>query len=235
MKIKEYIAQLMGTAHVQQEDVVYTIQIPGFRFFGIADGQSRKKHCREGALASLKAVVEVFRKINLSSLTAADVNALRASLWERISIKLDHFSEAFGCEKTELASTLVCVAMNEHGDGVILHLGDGRVCTRRGSELVTVSGPDNGMTKNATYLTTSANGFDHLRISIFKSGELKNFNGFMLMSDGAESTYMKLVFIGDDSPWDSGFLRKQLELDEPYDDATIVYLQFEPEVTDCLQ
>ena len=85
----------------------------------------------------------------------------------------------------DLSSTLLFITI-KNNKFLIGHIGDGVIgMLDKNNNLKTISKPENGEFSNSTFFTTSITYKDRLRVL---KGTLKNAQGFILMSDGAEES-----------------------------------------------
>ena len=97
---------------------------------------------------------------------------------------LERRCQKHGCAPSELASTLLAVAVKDDRY-IAIHIGDGVIGAVRDDKLEIISMPENGEYANFTVFTTSDDLENHIRIS---TGNASNIAGFILMSDGAGDT-----------------------------------------------
>ena len=122
---------LPGKAHIAAgclcEDVVTMRESADFYFYGLADGQSRKKHCRKGAEISLSTAEEYI------SASGIDIwhrepypHSLQHGLEKSIQTALKREAAARSCDLLEFGSTLAALAVEPcSGRYVLVHIGDG--------------------------------------------------------------------------------------------------------------
>ena len=101
-----------------------------------------------------------------------------------ILIELNTLSEELKCEVKELASTLLFVAVKDN-KFIIVHIGDGVIGYLKNGELKIASEPKNGEFINTTTFTTSNHAVSSMKLI---KGEIGNIEGFVLMSDGTETS-----------------------------------------------
>lgn len=167
------------------EDVIRIREGNGLNFYGIADGQSGKKHCIEGAQASLQMLERFIRQQEIEPLMAYPFpDELPCMLMQAVRSRLLQKAQADNFE--EYASTLVAVAMEpESGRYLLAHLGDGCILgVRHDGAIVMLSPPENAVTRYHTWLTTSDGAVGHMRLAF---GDLREYKRILLMSDGADS------------------------------------------------
>jgi len=90
-----------------------------------------------------------------------------------------------GTERMDFSCTVlfVLVKNNQYLAG---HIGDGVIFQRINNELSVLSHPENGRYANETYFITMAPLYEHFRIY---KGSIENHMDFMLMSDGAATSF----------------------------------------------
>ncbi len=126
--------------------------------------------------------------------------------------------EQFSQPVSEFASTILGLCIDtETNEYCAIHLGDGAILCR-GDRNRVLSYPVNGMTKDETYLTTSAHIPEKMKLY---RGTLDQITAFVLCSDGVYEERKKL--------WDIfGYLEQEersIELPERDDDQSIIQLK----------
>lgn len=182
--------QVTGTVHTGQgvpcEDAVLCRDSGKTSFYGIADGQSGKRHCLLGAEKSLAAVCEYIMQRGIDRLSSyAYVDEIRYELIRAVRDCIEKCAAEYASEREEFSSTLnVIVIDRESGEYMTVHLGDGCIVgILENGELRMMSAPDNGITARYTWLTTSADALMHMNVTF---GNVSEYNRLLLMSDGAE-------------------------------------------------
>lgn len=183
------ISQQTGERHKQNqtecEDVVYTREHAFFHCCGIADGQSRKRYCTVGAQNCLITAADFLENKGIESLSSYRfTDELQFELIRGIRECIRTLSEEYRVDADEFASTLLLFSFNpETGNYAAVHLGDGCILgVLPNQTLRMISTPDNGMTAQYTWLTTSEDALFHLR---FLFGNVKRYKRIVLLSDGA--------------------------------------------------
>ena len=150
----------------------------------LADGAGSAMRSETGARIAVEYVSshlasgfeKIYREKNAEKVSRKLIKGLRARLREQ--------SGRDGMPLKAYASTLLAVAVREDRY-IIIHLGDGVIGYLQEGRLSVASAPDNGDFANITCFTTSKCAYRAVRL--FK-GELKGIQGFLLMSDGAETS-----------------------------------------------
>ena len=179
-------SSVQGRGHVKNntpcQDKTFTISQNNVYSIVLADGAGSASLSHIGAEGVTKKMgfylCENFDRLyNLE-----DANVARDLLMKTIDVELVELAQNNQCEKKDLASTLLAVAVkDEHY--IILHIGDGIIGFFDGESIEVASMPENGEFVNSTFFTTSHNAKEHLRLS---KGILKNIVGFIMFSDGPE-------------------------------------------------
>ena len=177
---------VQGSSHLKSDipcqDKIYKLEIDGGIIAALADGAGSAKLSHYGAERVTKTICE-FIGNNYDRLFSEDDGKLvKQELIEFILNELETVCEEQQCEKKDLASTLLIVAI-KNDTFILAHLGDGVIGYLKGEELRIASTPDNGEFVNETVFTTSANALSSLQL---KKGILGEIIGFIMMSDGPE-------------------------------------------------
>ncbi len=90
----------------------------------------------------------------------------------------------------DFASTLLLITADGN-QCMIGHLGDGTVIGFKDERWCVLSFPENGTSRNATWLTSSSNAEQHLRIYRMNAME---YDGFLLMTDGMMDALFRRYF-----------------------------------------
>ena len=165
--LKSEIITVSGKNSLTNEDVTMVMEEKNFCFYGIADGQSRKTHCVDGAAASLTAVAEYMKTKGIEKLQQARYfDETQYELIKAIRRELECQASKFDVNIAEFGSTLLCLAVDPMiGSYVLIHLGDGRaVGEGKDGVIRNLSCPENGVCLNQTWLTTSIDAVKHIRI-----------------------------------------------------------------------
>lgn len=175
------------------EDVTMIIEEENFCFYGIADGQSRKMHCVDGASVSLTAVAACLKEEGIKKLLQKQYfDEIQYELVKTIRRNLECQADRFNTDVAEFGSTLLCLAVDPmSGSYILIHLGDGRaVGEGKDGVMRNISCPENGICLNQTWLTTSSNAANHIRIY---TGNINNYRRIAIMSDGADRLFQKEI------------------------------------------
>ena len=231
------VGQQTGKIHRKQnikiQDVSFIGEKDGIAVFGLADGQGKTDLCSVGGREVLQTVAEYIWSLgfdNLSSFRYHD--ELQYALLTRIRRKIDELTEVYQLDdNSELSSTLLMIAIDTYtGRYVSVHIGDGIVIgIRKDNAMVLVSRPDNGITSQYTWFTTSDTAMHHLRIDF---GSVEGYKRFFLVTDGAELLCNgSFVFPEAQSLMTDGTLESviaYMNKSEPNDDASLIAIEIGP-------
>lgn len=181
----------VGTTHMNQnidsDDVIYTVENSELFFYGLADGQSGKRYCRQGAEAVLETIEDYIQKRKIFNLSQyRHLDEIQYEIIRIVREKLESLATENQAEITEFASTILTVGIDPlTGQYMAIHLGDGGILGKRvDGSLNFISVPENGITSRYTYLSTSENALLHLRIGF---GQISNYSRLVMFTDGAEA------------------------------------------------
>lgn len=169
------------------EDVYIAKEEKNFLFYGLADGQSGKKFCRQGAYAVLNALEEYIEKQGIDHLSEYEhVDEIQYEIIKMIREQLADLAAKNNAEICEFSSTILALGIDSKtGKYVMVHLGDGGIFGSRADGSVSfISTPDNGITSRYTWLTTSEDALLHLRIGF---GSIFKYKQVVMYTDGAEA------------------------------------------------
>ena len=167
------------------EDVIYIDKASGINFFGLADGQTGKEHCCDGGKEVLSSVFRFIIKKGISQMINYEhTDELQYELIRTIRETISKLASSAGMEKAEYASTVVAFAYDPKTyNFVLIHLGDGGIIGQgKNEEISMLSSPENGLTANYTWLTTSQDALNHLRIEF---GNTRFYKRILMITDGA--------------------------------------------------
>ncbi|MCQ2248393.1 MAG: protein phosphatase 2C domain-containing protein [Treponema sp.] len=177
---------VQGNGHLANnipcQDKVASLSRNGVSVIALADGAGSAKLSHFGAERVTQLVCEKLCS-NFDYMFADDSDGINAknSLLTEINSMLEKLSAKHDCTVKDLSSTLLAVAVK--GDEVLaVHLGDGVVGCLKNDELKVISKPDNGDYANLTVFTTSERATSSIKLI---KGQLKDKQGFVLMSDGS--------------------------------------------------
>lgn len=234
--IKLSHAQAVGRLHRERgkpcEDTVVVHDFPEFLFCGLADGKSGANYGAEGGRISLETTADYIHEIGIENLIHAPFpDELPCMMVKEIRKRLLALAGEKKAKLQDFASTLLAIAIDRStGDYTLLHLGDGcALGIPETGDAAILSPPENGLSLNHTWHTTSNHAVAHLRISF---GSFGGKTRILLLSDGA------VCFCrGRTIPWRAKSLLKEgdvlqlqahLENSDPSDDASCVILDFQP-------
>ena len=213
----------------ESEDIFIAKEERDLLFYGLADGQSGKAFCRQGAYEVLTVIANYIKKKGITALSEYEhVDEIQYEIIKIIRKKLNNLAETRNTSVYEFASTILAMGIEpKTGNYVTVHLGDGGIFGKRSDGSINfISTPDNGITSRYTWLTTSENALLHLRIGF---GSISNYDRVIMYTDGAESICRgtsitqsaKRIVLDNEESWKIGEI---LHTSEPADDATCVVI-----------
>lgn len=184
-----YTFQKVGTLHknenVNNEDLIHIEQKNDSIYFCIADGQSGKRYCKEGAKICLEKVIEYVSQYEFEEFYCfSDYEQHKVSMMNQIEMSLKKEAIQKDTQFEEFSSTFIVLITDRKMERYILiHLGDGSVIgiTKEGKTNF-LSRPENGININTTWYTTSILAASHIKIC---KGDLQDMSKVLMVTDGA--------------------------------------------------
>lgn len=191
MKWKLAGSSVVGLSHIKNnipcQDHISILDNEYCCCISLADGAGSAKFADLGASIVTSKTCELIVQ-NFDKFFEDEAKEVREKIIHVLRTNLGKQAKTKEAVKRDFASTLLFVAIKEESF-IAGHIGDGIIGYIKDDELITLSPPENGEYINETYFVTSKNYQRNLRL--FK-GEVKNINGFVLMSDGTcESLFDK--------------------------------------------
>ena len=177
-----------GQRHRQEnaacEAVSLCIETQSICFYALADGQSGKRHCREGAQAVLRALAEYLERRTVPALLRSYDDEVQYALTRVIRRTIKRLSKEYREDEAEFSSTVVALVIDpQTGAYLSIHLGDGAMLgIRRNMKPVLLSPPENALTGRCTWLTASPDLLRHVRL---RKGTTDAVDRMVLATDGA--------------------------------------------------
>ena len=176
-----------GRGHISQnlpcQDKVFSLKAKGVQAAALADGAGSAVYSHFGAEIVAEETCRLLTECFEAFYNEDNVGKVGQELLHHLREKLELRAEELEGSMRDLASTLLFVAVAK--DRYILgHLGDGVIGYMKNGDLKVASYPDNGEFANETTFVTSSDALQALRLM---KGELKDIQGFVLMSDGTEA------------------------------------------------
>lgn len=169
----------------ESEDVTVTLEKPGLLFYGLADGQSGKRLCRAGGEAALRSIARFIEEKGARDFVRCiHADELQYELIRVIRETLAGLCAAHCAEMTDFSSTIAALAIDPGTKEYrLIHLGDGAILAVGADKApIMLSPPENGVTGQYTWLTSSPDAMHHLRT---RRGSAKSIARFILLTDGA--------------------------------------------------
>jgi len=186
MKYKTADAYVQGKSHIKKDipcqDRTYSLNRKNMSIISLSDGAGSRKHSDIGATILTKEISNLLYK-NFNRLYDADPILVQKYIVYSLVRLLEKKSLKMDINIKELASTLLFVAVK--GEKFIAgHIGDGVIGYVKNEEALVLSKPENGEFSNVTYFLNKKT---WQKLKLFK-GKLEGISGFILMSDGPESS-----------------------------------------------
>ena len=227
-----FVISNTGKYHMKQnkpnEDYALALEKGGISVAVLADGAGSFDAGGVAARLIAPEIVE-WMSSNFLELYYCDGAIVRKRLVYLITKLLRGYSERQNLNSSDLACTLIAVAVDPKGRGIAFHLGDGIILRQRdqGACCSVISSPENGLTTNTTYLTMNCNMFEHCRF--YRLQETGPFR-LIAMTDGAAAHLVEQhgrdgwVYTGP-CFWEEDSLVKYLEGIAPTDDYSLAILK----------
>ncbi|MDD3616503.1 MAG: PP2C family serine/threonine-protein phosphatase [Lachnospiraceae bacterium] len=179
---------VQGRSHIKSDtpcqDKTYSAVDNDTQVIALADGAGSAKLSHYGAETVTKFICsELIEKFD-AYFSDNDGASVKQQLIEGMLKSLSKTANQLECEIRELASTLLFVAI-KNNQFIIAHIGDGVVGYLKNDEMKIASQPENGEFVNTTVFTTSKDAIMTMKLI---KGSLGEIQGFVLMSDGAETS-----------------------------------------------
>lgn len=178
--------QMIGRGKGKNEDAVYIEDKAGcYLCMGIADGQSGKTYCLEGARCTLECVFDYLKHSTLADLKKYYNDELQYQLICRVRATLAGLAKEKDSDIYEFSSTFCTMVIDDQtGMFMTANLGDGTILgVTNTNVIVTLSYPEHGATNRSTYLTTTDGALSHIRIGW---GNISDYHTILLFSDGVK-------------------------------------------------
>lgn len=179
---------IQGKSHIYDDtpcqDKVFAINYNDTCIISLADGAGSAKYSHLGAEAITKFICQNMDSSFEHFFNEENGLAIKHLLIHNIQQLLQSVAENNNCTINDLASTLLTVAI-KNDDFIIIHIGDGVIGYLSNDELKVASKPNNGEFANTTVFTTSKDIISSMKLI---KGNLNNITGFVLMSDGTETS-----------------------------------------------
>ena len=184
-------ARVTGARHVRAGEMCQDAALCGvcgeLAFYGLADGQSGARFGLEGAQAALTVIRDYIGRRGLTLLASyVYTDEIQYELAQLLRRELRRLSRLRGAAETDFGSTAVVFTVcRRTGRYMTVHLGDGAILGVKGESAPQfISAPENGVTAQYTWLTTSDGALGHLRVAFGRSAPWRRV---VLVTDGARA------------------------------------------------
>ncbi len=215
----------------ESEDTIKIDRKGEILFYGLADGQSGKEYSKEGGNKVLEVVFNFIAETGISKIITCEyIDEFQFAIIKKIRDCLSELSIKRNVDNKEFASTVMAFAYDKRdGNYLVIHLGDGCIIgAKEMNNINMISAPENGLTKNYTWLTTSSDALHHIR---FVNGNIKNYHRIVMCTDGvcaiSRGRYVfdeakKLILHGKGED-----IIKYVNTSFPEDDASCIVIDFD--------
>lgn len=186
--MKSVQVAVQGLGHIKADipcqDKTYALEAKGVASIALCDGAGSARLSHFGAAAVSEGLCQLMSESFDEFYSDEDGVRVKAKLQEHALKALNAQAKAHKCELKDLSCTLLLVAVK--ADAFMLaHVGDGVIGYMKNSELKTASEPMNGEFANETVFINSKMALKTMEL---KKGKLGDIEGFVLMSDGSETS-----------------------------------------------
>ena len=166
------------------QDKTYALFENDVQTIALADGAGSAKLSHFGAETVTRCISEEMVQKFDDYFNNEDGMTVKQQMIEVIEKRLEQTAKQQECDMIDLASTLLFVAIKDN-KFIMAHIGDGIIGYLKQDELKIATHPMNGEFINTTVFTTS---MDVVRETRLIKGGVEEIKGFVLMSDGTESS-----------------------------------------------
>lgn len=176
-----------GTEHIgngeNNEDAIETAVFKNYIYIAISDGAGSSAFAKETSNCCVRAAVD-FCKINGIGLFNGDMCDTAKQMLCFVRQSLNRLSARLSADPQEFMCTLMLLAVDTDSKRyTAVHIGDGLFAKTENDNTQIISYPENGVTKQYTYMINSLHFKEHLRI---KTGKYVSYNTeFFVATDGA--------------------------------------------------
>lgn len=130
---------------------------------------------------------------NFEKYSLDDIPNIKRSLTQVIDNNLLKSAKNMKIDPHLLATTILAVSMNNSGDFIAVHLGDGHILSNiiGKEQILVVSSPQKGYRSNSTYLTMNCPLFYYIRFYRWKDTDTKRI---ILLTDGMDHLYKNFQY-----------------------------------------
>lgn len=170
------------------QDAVYELEKVAVQAITLADGTGDDEFAGIGAEHSCKILAELLVG-HFDELYAMEEALVQFQIITNIQTGLYELSNQYGVDISRFQSTLLGIVIDHQRNVFIaVHLGDGSIRIQKNETTMMMSYPENGVNKSKTYLTSEYKVGKHIKVL---KNEVKDINGFILISDGWNEKIMK--------------------------------------------
>lgn len=180
--------EIQGRGHLKTgtpcQDKIHSLCDSDISIVALADGAGSVSHSHYGAERITRFMCHYLYDEFDSFYSNPDGVLVKRIIIEAVLNELDQLANEHECEIKDLASTLLVVGVSSDRY-IIIHIGDGVIGYYKNNKISVASAPENGEFTNSTVFTSSPDALAKMKIL---KGEVNSIGGFVLMSDGPESS-----------------------------------------------
>lgn len=173
-----------GERHLREkipcQDSVFSAKCGNVSAIALSDGAGGDAMASIGAGTTAATAAQYFAE-HFDELWGLPEEEIRYRLLSRIRCRLFHLGETADVEFSAFGSTCIAAAVDEKKRLLLAHLGDGRIFGQTETGFRVLSAPENGITAEYTYLTTSIPDSEAMRVLKLSAADCRRI---FLASDG---------------------------------------------------
>ena len=176
---------LIGKTHIDNDlpcqDYAQSFQNEHYTIAALSDGCGSSSHSDIGAKIVTETTIRLLSEEFDSIVSMGPIDS-RKYILDSINGELEHKAQELDVDIKELNATLLFVVVKDNQELLLGHLGDGYIGSIQSSKLEIKSVEEKSDEVNGTVYTTTPNAFASFNL---RKGSLKDYEGFILMSDGS--------------------------------------------------
>lgn len=179
---------MTGTDHINEgknnEDAIETMVFENYIYIAVSDGAGSSAFAKETACCCVSAAVDFCKRNGSGLLNDNTRNIMAEKMILHVRSELKALSSRLNAAPDEFMCTLMLLVVDPVSKRyTVVHIGDGLIAKIENEKENIISYPENGVTKQYTYMVNSLHIMEHLRI---KTGAFVSCNTkFIVATDGA--------------------------------------------------
>lgn len=165
----------------ENEDAIKVVINGNYFYCVISDGAGCSDYAKEAAWCTVNAVADFCYNNGTNFFDSTKYFAAKQLVFD-VQEALYNTAKNLNTELSQMMCTLVLLCINtETLQYTTIHIGDGLIAKKSDDSVEIISYPENGVTRQYTYMVNASNVFNHLRIT---TGDYKINDIFLIASDG---------------------------------------------------